>query len=58
MDVPGTDGRACSGDAALIAENRAFRQTLAERDARLAALAARLDERDDQPGNGTTGSRT
>ena len=58
MDVPDTDGRAGSGDAALISENRALRQALAERDARLAALAARLDGRDDQPGNGTTGSRT
>ena len=48
MDVPGTDGRAGSGDAALIAENRALRQALAERDARLAALAARLDEGDNR----------
>ena len=48
MDVPGTDGRVGSGDAALIAENRALREALAERDARLAAFADLLAERDNR----------
>ena len=48
MDVSGMDGRAESGRAALISEILVLGKSLAERDTRLAALAARLGESNDQ----------